>query len=43
MALTTHPQPDGSDPVAPGDDQACRVVADDINHLRPDWLVLWGT
>lgn len=27
----------------PLDDDACRVVAEDIQRQRPDWLVLWGT
>ena len=43
MAVTVRPQPDIGEYVPPGDDHACRAVADDINQQRPDWLVLWGT
>jgi len=25
------------------DDNACREIAEQIDHARPQWLVLWGS
>jgi hypothetical protein len=28
--------------MAPGDDDACRAIAEEINQSHPQWLVTWG-
>jgi hypothetical protein len=28
--------------VEPADDNACRAIAEKINQIRPQWLVIWG-